>query len=153
MGRSHAQRVGAAGGLRLNLTPMIDVTFLLLIYFVLIADFKRPERDLPLPLPAPKSEPADPFALPETPITVTVTSVGEGADAYAVDATDSPLARAADAAGLASAARATLDMLGAGQPIVVQPRRDTRWEHAVRAYETLRSAGFGALTLTSPGSG
>ncbi len=36
---------------KLNLTPMIDVVFQLLIFFLVAAKFEEEERNMPLPLP------------------------------------------------------------------------------------------------------
>ena len=51
--------------LRLNLTAMIDVVFLLLMYFLLIAEFRPREETFDMQLPARTTEAAapDPFAL------------------------------------------------------------------------------------------
>ena len=47
---------GDTGYLRINLTPMIDVVFLLLIFFVLIAQFSSPQRaQVQLPVPQPSA--------------------------------------------------------------------------------------------------
>jgi biopolymer transport protein ExbD len=43
--------VGGPGDLVLNLTPMIDVVFLLLIFFMLATTFMDPEREIDLDLP------------------------------------------------------------------------------------------------------
>ena len=43
--------VGGPGELALNLTPMIDVVFLLLIFFMLATTFMDPEREIDLDLP------------------------------------------------------------------------------------------------------
>jgi biopolymer transport protein ExbD len=49
------------GGDRLNLTPLIDVVFLLIVFFLLSSHFARQETQLELPLPAAASgqPPAD----------------------------------------------------------------------------------------------
>ncbi len=43
--------VGGPGDLVLNLTPMIDVVFLLLIFFMLATTFMDPEREIDIDLP------------------------------------------------------------------------------------------------------
>jgi biopolymer transport protein ExbD len=40
------------GGVGFNMTPMIDVTFQLIIFFLLSSHLARQEKQLPLPLPA-----------------------------------------------------------------------------------------------------
>ncbi|MEC8115202.1 MAG: biopolymer transporter ExbD, partial [Planctomycetota bacterium] len=59
----------------LNLTSMIDVVFLLLVYFMVATEFKRAEvverLDLPNRLGAGV---ADPFEVPDHPVVITVSS-------------------------------------------------------------------------------
>ena len=62
----------------LNVAPMIDVVFLLLMYFMLITEFRAPEGSMPLNIAGQAAEAADPFALPEAPITIVVESLGQG---------------------------------------------------------------------------
>ncbi len=60
--------------LGLNLTSMIDVVFLLLVYFMAATDFKLGEEIYRLDLPQRGS---DPFELPRDPLRVAVTSIGD----------------------------------------------------------------------------
>jgi biopolymer transport protein ExbD len=52
----HAER---RGELTLSMAPMIDVIFLLLIFFVCTASFRPPEQILPTQVSLPGAEPAD----------------------------------------------------------------------------------------------
>lgn len=48
--RSSADNSASPPSLELNMTSMIDVIFLLLVFFVCTADFKEPEKSLPTKL-------------------------------------------------------------------------------------------------------
>ncbi|MEM1423275.1 MAG: biopolymer transporter ExbD [Planctomycetota bacterium] len=139
-------REASGGGVRLNMTPMIDVVFLLLIYFVLVADFARPSAVAELDVVR-RAERAsdDPFALPEVPSTIGVTSVGQGRGAFAI-ASEQALFVGDDFDGAVRMAVATL---GADHPVIVRPGVGARWEHAVVVYRTLRGAGFVRVELAT----
>ncbi len=62
--------VGGPGDLVLNLTPMIDVVFLLLIFFMLATTFMDPEREIDLDLPEASSSLAQDTQLDEIIINV-----------------------------------------------------------------------------------
>jgi biopolymer transport protein ExbD len=64
-------------GIRIDMTPMVDVAFLLLIFFMTTTQFKPPE-EVSVQLPFSSSE----IKIPETNITVVVTEEGK---AYIVD--------------------------------------------------------------------
>lgn len=136
-----------AGGpmMRLNMTPMIDVVFLLLIYFVLVADFARPASIAGLDVVQQESASDDPFALPQVPTALEVSSVGDGRTDFALR-TEQPVFNAV--APLDEIAESAIGVLGSDHPIVVRPEADARWEHAVVVYRTLREAGFDRVELT-----
>lgn len=137
----------------LNFTAMIDVVFLLLLYFMLTADFARQEDAFALDLPSQgQSELADdPFALPEQPILVSVRSLGDGEDEYALR-TDSPLVPEANSYDELSEAFASLagDLLALDHEIVVSPEPGTRWEHTLGAYNAVTRNGFERVRFARP---
>lgn len=57
--RATFRHSGRRGDLTLSMAPMIDVIFLLLIFFVCTASFRPPEQSLPTQVSLPGSEPAD----------------------------------------------------------------------------------------------
>lgn len=142
--RRAMMRHASSPSIRLNMTPMIDVVFLLLIYFVLVADFAKPERLAPLDVAQSEEGASDPFALPEVPSVLTIASSGEERDAFGVRTEQPVFAVPGDFASVSSRA---LESLGARHPIVVRTDPSTRWEHAVVAYRTLRDVGFERVDL------
>ncbi len=143
-------RSSALPTMRVNLTPMIDVVFLLLIYFVLIADFVEPERTTPYTPAAEGAASSDPFALPQVPEVLTVTTLDATASGYQVDDLTGVF-RTSDTSTFGAIAARAYDQLGAARPIIVAPADDTAWEHVVAVYATLREAGFEALAIDTSG--
>ncbi len=149
----------------LNLTAMIDVVFLLMLYFLLSMDFTQAERALGAGVPGEGAavETDDPFALPVQPVVITVTTVVpvderveefNGRGAYVVRADAPVLAGVGTGPRLfEELARLRGDVLGIDQPFVVAPREDAAWEHAVRVLNGVREAGFQKVRFPRPAVG
>ena len=80
--RRRRRRQRSRTALAINLAPMIDVTFLLLIFFLVTTTFEPPEGLLASQMPQDSGKPA--VALPISPIVVRITQVGPGPDEYAI---------------------------------------------------------------------
>ncbi len=132
--------------LSLNLTAMIDVVFLLLIYFLVATDFKLGEEIYRLDLPR-RSLRADPFELPRDPLRIAVASTGSGAG-Y--------LIRVEGAAAQPASFQELFEFLAQNQqsaaavgglfepdhPIIIEPGPATRWEHAIEAFNAAVRARY-----------
>lgn len=140
----------------LNFTAMIDVVFLLLLYFMLTADFAKQEDAFALDLPGQGAAEVadDPFALPEQPILVSVRSRGDGQADYALT-TDSPLVGDVTDYDALSTTLGTLrgDLLAPDHEMVISPEPGTRWEHTLGAYNAVTRAGFERVRFARPGAG
>ena len=136
----------------LNLVTMIDVVFLLLVYFMLATDFRTPEEAVPLDLPTRLTAPADPLALPARPIEVFVETMGEWRDEYALRVEGGGLGhvRTVQMLRIDTEIRRGMD-LGDDQPFVVRPGAGTNWEHVLAVYNALRGAGYARVRLAEPG--
>ncbi len=133
----------------LNIAAMIDVVFLLLMYFMLITEFRQPEGAMPLNLARQGvAETADPFALPEAPITIVVESLGRGRTEARWSA-DSPLIGAG--VGFDSLMHAVGAQRGGAlapsQRFDIRPAEGCRWEHAVAMVNALRMARYEQVRL------
>jgi biopolymer transport protein ExbD len=152
--RRHAATRPAS--IALNFTAMIDVVFLLLLYFMLTADFARQEDAFALDLPAQGAAQVedDPFTLPEQPILVRIRSDGDGRDQYTIT-TDSPLVPEAENYDQLTATlrRAIGDLLAPDHEMVISPEPGTRWEHTLGAYNAVTSAGFERVRFARPRAG
>ncbi len=75
-----AKRRHSSSALIINLAPMIDITFLLLIFFLVTSTFKRAEGYLSARLPKDMGQPT--VALPISPIIIHVEQYGEKSSEY-----------------------------------------------------------------------
>ncbi len=153
-----ARRRALGGGVALNITPMIDVVFLLMVYFVLVGQFRAPEEVFPLDLPRPERAtaaapppPADPFALPERPIRVIVRSMGAGPEDCAL-ATDWP--GLDSPGGFTDLSAALTERFGGElsetQQFIIEPAGSALWEHTLAALNAVERAGFTRIRLADP---
>jgi len=122
--------------LNVNLTSLIDVTFLLLIYFMVATNMTMGKRRIAwiCRIAAAAARPSDPFTLDQEPLRVIVLSTGAGFNDYRVQI-DGPVSAAGDLRRLfAFLRRSQINDANAGgvmlfapdHPIVIQPSRSTR---------------------------
>jgi biopolymer transport protein ExbD len=146
-------RTRSGSAIALNLTAMIDVVFLLMIYFMLAMNFTEQERSLELDVveESQQQSTGDPFALPTQPIMILVRSSGDAAQEYQL-ATDSPVLGAVGSADelVRSLQAARGNALEADQPFVISPQTTTRWEHTVAAVSAVRRGGFTRVRMAAP---
>jgi len=134
----------------LPLTPMIDVTFLLLLYFLLTSTFRDPEQQLMGSLPSPGG--AQSILLP---IHIAIEPAGPHNEAaqFQIDE-DEPTGTPAEVyTSLASRAKRVADP---EVPVVIHVNEDVRWAHVIEVFNAASSAGFSAVTFAPsrpPGEG
>ncbi|MFG0258376.1 MAG: ExbD/TolR family protein [Phycisphaerales bacterium JB043] len=149
--RSARSRVGGA----LHMTPLIDVVFLLLMYFLLTARFFGPERSMEVLPPGEVTEvsSSDPYALPSRPITILIRSVGDGVDAMTIGSDSSLVPGVRSLGALTSVLRDARGRdMSDDQRFLVRCSPGSRWEHAMRALHAIRAAGFERVRLAEPAS-
>ncbi len=146
-----------AASLSLNLTAMIDVVFLLLIYFMAATEFKLGEEVYRLDMPQRGVD--DPFALPRDPLRISVISTSAG------DEPGNYLLRLTGAAAQPSTFEELHEYLRQSQrgtgafagifesdhPILIEPGTTTRWEHAIEAYSAAARARYTNVTFAPAG--
>lgn len=134
------------GPLELQLTPMIDCVFLLLIYFLWSSSFTVPERVLPGQLAPPPasaqtiSAPPPKADFPE--LVVQVVQV-QGRIAWTLNQT--PVQSLAEL-------RATLTTLARIQrqaPVILDPQPEVPLGDVIDALDVIRLAGFAQVSLTA----
>jgi biopolymer transport protein ExbD len=131
----------------LNLAPMVDIVFLLLIFFVTTTTFRRAEGVLPARLPR-DSGVADAVALPVTPIVVHVTQTGSGPGEYELrveNFVNAPTTFTGLAAFLA-------DIQGNPgfddeTPVVIKAPEDVVWDHVVGCWNAAVRAGYKRISF------
>lgn len=149
------RRRGIIGGrgVTLAMAPMIDVVFLLLMYFLLVGEFLPPEGLFELDLPKPLERKPLPSAitLGQPPVRIEVRSVGDGPGAYTISM-DGPLPRdAASFAQLYLALEASRGRLMASdQAFVISPGPGTRWEHTLGVFNAVLRAGYERIRFAPP---
>ena len=145
--RRPARGVVEQARLALAITPMIDVVFLLLVYFLLTSGFGSAERLLRTePAPAEARAPADSLALEDEPIVVRVARGSGGGPAISLS---SGLAQPRDAEELARILRDALltpetprGLFGPEHPVRIAPAADLAWQDVVAVFDAVRAAGY-----------
>jgi len=129
---------GAAAKLRL--VPMIDVVFLLLIFFLLAANFRSREGFLPAELPR-RVVHHDRLEL--EPLLIELDSPGDGSCHIQIGQEPpvliDPRDEEADFKLLSSRLKKVLDdeQRSADDPIRLVPTARTKWDHVVKAYDAI----------------
>lgn len=138
--------------LEVKMTPMIDVVFLLLIFFVWTSSFEDPEYDLPSAFAEKPQQtgsrstssevPVDPFD--EIIIRLTVSE-----DDLQIQMGEEPVL------GLAALQErvAAIMSIGVQPPIVIDPDGDVSMKDAVQVYDTVRAAGADRVLYATEGPG
>ncbi len=142
----------------LNLVAMIDVVFLLLIYFMTATEFKLGEEIYRLDLPQrlPSAQVLDPFELDEDPLRISVATTGLDEDNYRIQLSG-PYAQPVTFEELFDFLEQRRISLHAqdglflpDHPIIVEPTRTTRWEHAMQVFNAAARARYTNLTFAKP---
>lgn len=132
--------------LTLNLAPMIDVTFLLLIFFVVTTTFERAEGIFASKLP--KDAGAPTAALPISPVIVRVSQAGPYGQHYRLQIENflNPPRTFDELSGFLRDLRANPGF-DRETPVVIYPETDVRWDHVVNAYNAAVRAECASITF------
>ena len=152
------RRDRSAPAIGLNLTSMIDVVFLLLVYFLVATDFKQSEEIYRLDLPERREGMAiDPFELDDEPLRILVRNTGGADEDYRLDI-EGARGTVRDFESLYEflAAR-RIDGMGGGlfaddHPVLVVPSSGTSWSFAVGAFNAAVRAGYVNITFEESAS-
>ena len=117
------------------MTAMIDVTFLLLIYFLTTTTFRQDEGQLPGTLPG-KGDMPPPVTVP-----VQLRAVGDDCQSvlYSIDGVDQPLRSPRE---LVESLRDRRQRTGDNAIVVIKAGRNVRWRYVVEACNQAASANF-----------
>jgi hypothetical protein len=147
------RRDRSAPSIGLNLTSMIDVVFLLLVYFLVATDFKQSEEIYRLDLPERREGVAlDPFELDDEPLRILVRASGVAGDDYRLRI-EGARGEVGDFESLYEfLAGRRIDGMGGGlfaedHPVLVVPSPDTSWAFAVGAFNAAVRAGYINITF------
>ncbi len=150
--RPRDERISASGSLPasfrkrrrpvvLPLTPLIDVTFLLLLYFLLTSTFYEPEQQLAAALPRPGGEMS---VLLPVHVTLAPTGAANEGVSYRVGEGEPTAELSSVRAALAAHAKVAADP---ELPVIIHTGRDVRWKYVIEIFNTASAAGFQAVTF------
>ena len=143
-----------AGTIGLNLTSMIDVVFLLLIYFMVATEFKTAEESFPMDVPM--RQHGQTVTLDNEPLIILVESAGaESGDVRVrLEGPWDPIASLAELSSFLRSNKASgfgrHGLFAETHPILVRPTKNTRWEHAIAAYNVVVNAAYTNISLDEP---
>ena len=134
-----ASRDAAPGG-GMCLTPMIDVTFQLLLFFLLTMTFRMAEGMIPGALPEAGTGPVICGVITE-PIDVMVRPTGEHNTGvvYEVMGHGRPITNGHD---LHAVLQQRAELTGTASPILIRPRPDVEWGYVVEVFNQAGRCGF-----------
>lgn len=150
LGSSPRRSAGARGvPITVNLAPMIDVSFLLLIFFLVTTTFDRAEGILSSELPRDTGAPS--VALPISPIVVRLKQIGVGHDDYRIRI-DHFDAEPADATELAGHLLQIQRQPGFDEqtPVLIVPDSAVRWDHVMGCWNAALRAGCKSVAFSQP---
>ena len=142
------------GMIGLNLTSMIDVVFLLLIYFMVATEFITAEESFPMDIPMRNH--GQTITLDYEPLVILVESAGTGMEDLRIRL-EGPWDPVGTLDALSSFLRSnkasefgSSGLFEESHPIFIKPTNSTRWEHAIAAYNIVVNENYTNITLDEP---
>jgi biopolymer transport protein ExbD len=123
------------------MTPMIDVTFQLLIYFILTTTFRQAEGQIPGTLPKAGVSGAATMEKLQTPIKITLHPTGEANEGVAYEISGVHQ-RIVDPQILFAVLKERRDADGNKSPVIINARRDVRWRFVVEVFNQVVANEF-----------
>ena len=135
-----AKRGRAKARIAVPMTAMIDVTFLLLIYFLLTTTFRQKEGQIPGTLPRAGTSGAATMERLQTPIKITLHPTGEANEgvAYEVSGVHERIADPQILKGVLAGRKEA----GGDSPVIINARRDVRWRFVVEVFNQVVANEF-----------
>lgn len=154
--RSRSRRHARSSG-QLNMTSMIDVVFLLLVFFLLTANFVEGEGVITVDFAGKGPEPWNKPPPPTNPIKIQISSVGTSG--CLLDIENHPVAPRT----FSQLSNMLCDMqynskLGRSgpfpvdTPVIIAAERTVRWQHVVNAFNAAVGAGYKRVSFSDASS-
>jgi len=147
--------------MNLNLVAMIDVVFLLLMYFLLATNFSIGEEMFSITMPAPLGHAPnpDPFDLPDQPVVIRVESLGPDRAQYQIHV-DIAVTQPTSFDELSRLLRQwrvspenSEGILFPETPILIQPGTSCRWDHAISTLNACLRQQYTKVQFMEPETG
>ena len=150
--RTSGRRRRVANVGQLNLTSMIDVIFLLLIYFVITANFQVDEGVLTAQLPQGTGQPPPLDELPLEKVVIELSTPPTDDTAAVIVRGRRRYAGVAElqadmAAQRRGPGRSPTALYEADHPVVIEPAPGVRWQHTVDAFNAVVAAGYSRVAM------
>jgi len=123
------------------LTPMIDVTFQLLLFFLLTFTFREAEGQIPGSLPEEGTGGISAQQQLERPVTITLRPAGRFRESVIYEISDLSVSPQ-NAADLYQQLAARAKQVGLEVPVVIKPNGNVRWEYVVDAFNQAIAVKF-----------
>lgn len=137
-----------------NLTPLIDVLFLLLLFFLLGTKFRQEEGQIPSSLPqlGSSAQRALESALPpQVRLSVDPQGAANENATYTLAGSALPILTPDDLYKKLAALRETYGPAADDTPVIINARGDVRWEYVVEAFNQAARAKFKNIAFGSGG--
>jgi len=130
------------------MTAMIDVTFQLLIYFILTTTFRQAEGQIPGTLPKAGAAGADTMQQLNTPIKITLHPTGASNEtvAYEISGVHEQIT---EPQVLLEVLKERRDIGGVDSPVIIKSRRDVRWRFVVEVFNQVVANEFKNIAFQS----
>ncbi|MCK4276397.1 MAG: biopolymer transporter ExbD [Phycisphaerae bacterium] len=133
------------------LTPMIDVTFQLLLFFILTTQFRQAEGYIPGTLPRHDAAPARAVQRIYRPVRINLRAEA-GGEGVIYQVTGAAEGRIDGPGRLHEHLAAYRVRIGSPQvPIIIAPGRGVRWRYVVEAFNAAVRAKFTRIAFAGPG--
>ena len=138
--------------MRLQITPLIDVIFQLLIYFIVTASFLMGEGALPANLPDGEGQAVSTAVHPEQPLRVLLTPIGNASVRIDVEGFRKTTSSFSQLQGYLAALQydpklGRKGFFKPGNPVVIQPMGQVRWQHVLNAFNSAVAVGYENVSL------
>lgn len=132
--------VSEDGDVGFQIAPMVDVVFVLLLFFMASAGAQVKEKELNISLPSGRSGPG--FGVPTTPILVEITPNGD------VVVNNKSYGTSKELPELRAWIRETIERFGDKDPFIIQPTPETKHERIMDVLNAAAAAGVKNLTFS-----
>lgn len=132
---------GDDGDIGFQIAPMVDVVFVLMLFFMASAGVQVVEKELAMNLPSGVGKPSD---VPTTPILIDISGDGQ------VSVNDQPYGGKDDAhlQGLRDFFKSSIDQFGDKDPVIVRPSAETTHQRVMDVLNAAAASGVKNLAFS-----